>query len=61
MLRGNAVAWTSNIDGFLGNGDDLKVVTLSEGRHAIAFGVTDADGNRASDTRTLQLMAPRPS
>ena len=40
--------WTSDIDGSIGNSEDLSLNTLSEGRHFIKFTATDNDGHSAS-------------
>jgi hypothetical protein len=39
-----SLTWESDRDGFLGDGDELVVTTLSSGRHVITMTATDSDG-----------------
>ncbi|MCD6537502.1 hypothetical protein J7L18_02680, partial [Candidatus Bathyarchaeota archaeon] len=47
--NGLTTEWTSSLDGILGYGEELKIDSLSEGRHEITFTVTDSAGNVAED------------
>jgi hypothetical protein len=56
-------AWTSSLDGELGQGDLLWDLPLSPGRHRLTLTVTDGDGLSATDTVTIivgQESTPRP-
>ena len=54
-LDDNVVSWASDVDGFLGNGSDLPVYDLSEGRHEITMTATDSDGNVAADSIVIAV------
>jgi len=56
-LADESLAWESDRDGFLGDGDELAVTTLSPGRHVITFSATDADDLSASAT-VIVLIEP---
>lgn len=43
-LAADRLVWTSDRDGFLGEGDELAVTTLSPGRHMITLTATDSAG-----------------
>jgi hypothetical protein len=43
-LPAERLAWHSDRDGFLGDGDELPVTTLSPGRHVITLVATDSGG-----------------
>ncbi len=60
-LEDNLLEWESNIDGFLGYGDDLSITSLSDGIHIITFRVTDSDGNTVSDTVTILVDSVPPT
>ena len=45
--------WYSDIDGYLGSGEFLSWVYLSEGQHQITLNVTDAKGLSDTDTITI--------
>jgi hypothetical protein len=47
MLTGEALSWSSDQDGFLGNGDKV-LVTLSPGQHILTLMATDSHGNSVS-------------
>ena len=59
-LDGEAVTWTSDRDGFLGNGSALYLLSLSEGTHEITVVATDADGNQASESVRIQVDGTLP-
>jgi hypothetical protein len=42
------IAWTSNVDGFLGHGSELFINSLSQGVHTVRLGVADGLGGEAS-------------
>src|SRR5207244_3071151 len=54
---GNAVAWTSSLDGPLGSGATLTGVTLRSGIHTITASVRDRGGRSATDAITLVVNA----
>jgi hypothetical protein len=45
QLNGDALVWTSNIDGDIGTGPTLVTSVLSADDHEISLSVTDSDGN----------------
>ncbi len=53
LLSGAALVWSSNLDGELGNGEQLSLDSLSIGLHAILLAATDSGG--ASATASLNL------
>jgi hypothetical protein len=61
MLDGDAIVWTSSLDGVLGTGAVLNVTTLRPGTHTITMRATDTDGNAVSATRTLQVAGAAPA
>ena len=60
-LAGDALVWTSNLDGELGTGEELEVVAgrLRVGRHEISLTVTDGDSLSASTSIAI-IIAPAP-
>ena len=54
MLPETAYNWTSDIDGYLGNGSILTVM-LTPGAHTVTFTVTDSQGNKANDTISISV------
>jgi hypothetical protein len=54
-LPSGSLAWSSNLDGALGAGDELHVTDLSLGTHTITLTATDADSNQSSDTITVTI------
>lgn len=66
-LSGEAIAWTSNLDGELGTGESLTINTLSIGTHTVTVKATDnggADGtasvviNVGNSPPTVQIERP---
>ncbi|MGH2488558.1 MAG: hypothetical protein ACRDFR_02935, partial [Candidatus Limnocylindria bacterium] len=53
-LPGDAIAWSSSLDGELGTGTELVVDSLSAGRHVITATATDSDG--LTDTSSFELV-----
>jgi len=54
MLPEAAYNWTSDLDGYLGNGSALTTM-LTPGTHRITLTVTDSAGHNASDTITIHV------
>ena len=52
-----SIAWTSNVDGFLGNGRLISVATLTPGSHDITVTATDSDSLTSSDTHGITITA----
>lgn len=55
-LNYNNLSWTSNIDGFLGNGSFLHLDSLSIGNHSITFSGTNSHGQTAFAYINLYLF-----
>ncbi|MFO0688251.1 MAG: VCBS repeat-containing protein [Myxococcota bacterium] len=55
----DAVAWYSDLDGYLGKGIHLAPV-LSEGSHNLTVQVTDSDGRVGSATTPVQIVRAMP-
>jgi hypothetical protein len=55
------VEWSSSIDGVLGDGDELRTITLSEGVHQVTLRATDSDGNIAIDNATIHVDGTSPT
>ena len=49
-LSGDALEWTSDVDGTLGTGEAVSAQSLSPGPHTIALTATDEDGQAQSDS-----------
>ena len=49
--------WSSNADGLLGNGEQLSVVSLSEGTHTITFRADDGESGVATDTVQVNVVS----
>ncbi len=58
LLTDSSLQWSSDVDGPLGNGDDLPVYSLSPERHTITLAATDGDGNTATDQVSISLFDP---
>ena len=54
-LAGEALVFTSSVDGVLGNGGNV-VRTLSAGTHVLTLVATDSGGNTGSDTHTVTVV-----
>lgn len=51
------LVWTSNLDGFIGNGESFDTTTLRIGTHAITASVTDSDNATSTDTITITIQS----
>lgn len=56
-LNGSDLSWYSDMQGFIGSGDQLSEDMLSVGSHLITMKATDSDGNTAEDTTTVIITA----
>ena len=59
-LRGNALVWTSSIDGPIGT-DETVLRTVSVGVHTIRLTATDSEGASRSATVSITITDPNPS
>ena len=57
-LKGGALVWESQIDGFLGTGEAIETTALSIGQHRIFLTATDSDG--ASFTHDIIVRVEGP-
>ncbi|MFC1474602.1 carboxypeptidase regulatory-like domain-containing protein [bacterium] len=55
-LTGASLAWTSSIDGALGNDISVTTSSLSVATHTITLTATDSDSNTHSDTATIVII-----
>jgi len=55
IMRGAALSWRSNRDGLLGKGRNLKISTLSRGRHIITLTATNSTGKSAVARTTILI------
>jgi len=60
-LDGQALAWTSNLDGFLGQGSYFALNHLSVGMHLITLTATDSRGATGTDTVTITVQSTGPT
>jgi hypothetical protein len=56
MLDGSEVAWSSNLQGALGNGRILTVKNLAVGAHTITFAATDSANLTTQDTAAITIV-----
>jgi len=56
-LTGNALVWTSDIDGEIGTGESFTRSDLSTGMHTITLTATDAGGTTGSANATIEIEA----
>jgi hypothetical protein len=54
-LRGEALVWRSNQDGFLGTGNHIVTPELSRGQHVITLTATDGDGTTSTASVTIYV------
>jgi PKD repeat protein len=57
-LTGNALVWSSSIDGEIGSGDSISSSSLTVGDHAITLTATDAQGQEGSVTVSIRVTSP---
>jgi len=55
ILSGDSLIWSSDIDGYLGTGEEINVSTLSEGVHKIRMTSVDSHGLQFSDEIVLTV------
>lgn len=60
-LGGDALVWSSDLDGRLGTGTTLDAPALSAGDHEITLEATDAEGATDSDQISLAIVSDTPS
>lgn len=60
-LDGQALTWTSSLDGFLGQGAYFAVNYLSVGLHRITLTATDSQGATGTDTVTITVQSTGPT
>jgi len=56
-----SIGWSSNIDGFLGVGQSIRINTLSLNTHIITAFAEDIAGNSDTDTKTITIITPTTS
>ncbi|HYH44945.1 MAG TPA: PxKF domain-containing protein, partial [Thermoanaerobaculia bacterium] len=61
ILDGDAVRWTSSLDGALGSGASLPLTTLSAGRHTLTVEASDRNGNSASASVQIVVAGGPPT
>lgn len=61
ILDGEAVRWTSSLDGVLGTGTSLPITSLSAGRHTLTVDAFDRGGNTASASIQVVVVAAPPT
>lgn len=54
-LKGDALVWTSSLDGEFGTGEEVKTRELSAGTHTITLTVTNSRGISATDEIELEI------
>ncbi len=60
-LPADMLVWSSNIDGFLGTGEEVRWSYLTPGTHTITLEGTDSDGNVAADSIVLHVTEVDPT
>ncbi|MFZ5570312.1 MAG: PKD domain-containing protein [Thermodesulfobacteriota bacterium] len=55
LLQGNALIWSSQIDGQIGMGGSIIVNNLSSGSHTIRLAATDSAGTTGTDSVTITI------
>lgn len=58
MLVGDALVWTSDVDGELGTGANIMAPLATEGDHVITLSATDSDGNVGTSSISMYLQPP---
>lgn len=59
-LSGDALVWTSDLDGRLGTGTSVEAPSLSRGDHGIALRATDERGATRIDSVDIAVVGPFP-
>jgi hypothetical protein len=59
-VRGAGLTWTSDRDGLLGSGDQLRIERLSRGTHRVKLTGRDRDGQSATDEVTVIVHSAVP-
>jgi hypothetical protein len=54
---GSDIAWSSDVDGALGNGRRTIAQDLTPGNHVISMTVTDSNGAQTTDTTSITVVA----
>ncbi|MEM1207253.1 MAG: hypothetical protein AAGN66_28725, partial [Acidobacteriota bacterium] len=54
----SSLAWTSSLDGAIGNGGSFSTSGLSQGSHTITASVTDSGGAAGSSSITVDIVDP---
>jgi len=60
VLPDSAIEWNSSIDGFLGNGTDITIYSLSIGEHMIALLATNSVGLSSKDSVLVNIELSQP-
>ncbi|MBN1400308.1 MAG: hypothetical protein JXA74_05705 [Anaerolineae bacterium] len=55
-LSGAQLRWSSDLDGFLGYGESIRLTGLSVGEHTLTFRADDGMGGIAQETRRLRVV-----
>lgn len=56
VLTGASLVWVDSVEGEIGQGETFDSMLFTLGEHTITLTVTDADGNVAEDSITLQIF-----
>ncbi|MBF0100524.1 MAG: PKD domain-containing protein [Desulfobacterales bacterium] len=56
ILEGEALVWSSNIDGIIGNGISFLKNTLSPGEHIITLSATDKSKTTSTNTQIVKII-----
>ena len=54
-IEGSELNWYSDVQGYIGSGDQLLTTRLTNAVHQITLKATDSDGNTAEDSTTLTI------
>lgn len=60
-LSGDALLWTSSLDGSIGKGSDFALSSLSVGTHTITLMATDSVGSTATKTASIEVNGVSPN
>lgn len=56
VLTGASLVWVDSVEGEIGQGETFDAMLVTLGEHTITLTATDADGNVAEDSITLQIF-----